>query len=247
MRRFWVDRSCFQGDQILLKDMLFHHICRVSQIRRGESFEVFAQGVQKYKVTLEEVSSSRAVAKIVKAYEVPPLPKPYLHLALSIPRFSKLDSIVEKAVELGVKEFHPFISELSFIKAASKWSSARQTRLEKIVENSLAVSGRTEALKLHPIKLLEDVNIPKDHRVLVAYEGGESSSKNIKEQLTSLDKQAPPTDIWLFVGSEGGFTLKEAQGLSQEGAFLVGLGSQILRVETACLVGLSILKYHYHS
>ncbi len=262
MRRFWIDRSCLQGEEIILKGSLFHHICRVSQIKQGEPFELFAEGLQKYTVILTSISHSRAFAKVVKIHPVPALPKPYIHLALSLPRFSKLDVIIEKAVELGVKEFHPFISSFSFINRASKFPAAKEKRLQKIIENSLALSGRTEEFKIHPICNFEDIKIPKNHLPFMAYEDREvsflketdssgklqSSSNGIKQVLSFLEKEGDdPEEVWLFIGSEGGFTLEEAKHFSQAGGYVVSLGEQILRVETACLLGLSILKYHYHS
>ncbi len=262
MRRFWIDRSCFQEEKIILKGSLFHHICRVSQIQKGEPFELFAEGLQKYTVVLTSVSHSRAFAKIVETHPVPSLAKPSIHLALSIPRFSKLDFILEKSVELGVKELHPFVSSLSFINKASQFPLAKKKRLQKIVESSLALSGRTEKLEIHPVCNLEDIQIPKNHRAFMAYEGGEGDSLaetkaskkgnsfgvGIKQVLSFLEKQKDSSEeVWLFIGSEGGFTLEEAKRFFQSGGFVVSLGEQILRVETACLLGLSILKYNYHN
>ena len=262
MRRFWIDRSCIQGEEIVLKGSLFHHICRVSQIQKAESFELFAEGLQKHTVVLTSIGHSRAYAKILKTYPVPKLPKPYIHLALSMPRFSKLDFIIEKSVELGVKDLHPFISAFSFINKASKFPAPKQKRLKKIVESSLALSGRTEKFEIHPICKFEDIKIPKNHRAFMAYEGGEFNSfkeknpaeksapsgQSMKQVLSFVEKEKNPVEeIWLFIGSEGGFSLEEATYFSQSGGYVVSLGNQILRVETACLLGLSILKYQYHS
>jgi len=240
MRRFWVDRSCIQGQRVILKETLFHHICRVSKIQKGQSFELFAEGVQKYIVTLDSVSHNQASAKIIDRQPVPPLKKPYIHLALCIPRLPTLDFIVEKAVELGVKELHLLTSSFSLIKAKSKFTEAKMKRLERIVRRSLAISGRSEPLKIHPICLFKNLKVPKDHRAFMAYEEETNPAKQI------LDRQLEvPKEIWLFVGSEGGFTPDEASYFSQSVGSLISFGQQILRVETACLVGLSILKYHY--
>ena len=241
MRRFWIDRSCLQEGKFLIKDSLYHHICRVSQIKKGEAFELLCEGLQKYEVVLSSVSPSKATAEILQIHPVPPLKKPYLHLALSLPQPSKVDSLMEKIVELGVKEFHPFVSRFSFFKKPSQLSSARQKRWNKIVQQSLALSGRTEQMKLFPCLPLQEIKIPKTDLALMAYEN-HSQTKSLKNIL-----KLKPQALWLFIGSEGGFCLSEIEEFSKKNkAFVFSMGEQILRVETACLFGLSLLKYHYH-
>ena len=240
--RFWIDRSCLKGKEFLIKDSLYHHICRVCQFKKGEVFELFCEGQQKYKVALSSLSPSKATAKILEIYPVPPLKKPYLHLALSVPRLPKMDFLIEKAVELGVKEIHPFISAFSFPKKPELLSSSREKRWKKIAEQSSALSGRTEALKIHPCCFLQDIDIPKKDTALLAYE---ADKKALSELLKKISVQPPA--IWLFVGSEGGFSPEEAKEFSlKKNHSVFSMGEQILRVETACLFGLSVLKYHYH-
>lgn len=241
--RFWIDRACLQESRFIIKGSLYHHICHVAKIRKGELFELFCEGCQKYQVILSSVSSSQAFADIVQTYPVPSLKKPYLHLAVSLPRLSKMDTLIEQAVELGVKEIQPFISEFSFFKEKSKLSLSRQKRWNKIIEHSLALTGRTEALKLRPLLSLFEIQIPKEDLALIAYEG-QQDSLSFKEV---LQKKKKASSVWLFVGSEGGFSQKEIEKFRQGSqAFCFTMGNQILRVETACLFGLSVLKYHYH-
>lgn len=243
MRRFWLDRSCLKGEEFVLKGPSYHHIHTVSKIKKGEAFEVFIEGLQKYTVFLSSVSRCQARAKILSIEPVPPLPKPYIHLAISIPKLSKIDFIIEKSVELGVKEIHPFVSEFSFISKPSAFLDSKQKRWQKIIESSLALSGRTEPLTFHPPCFLKELEIPQDHLAIMAYI--QNRDQSLKSVLNSQKKI--PKDIWLFIGSEGGFTEEEAIYFKSQGGYLFSLGEQILRVETACLLGLGILKYHYHS
>ena len=243
MMRFWIDLACLKNKKFLIKNSLYHHICRVCKIQKGEIFELYCEGLQKYKVTLSSISPSKALADVLESYPVPPLKKPYLHLALSLPRLPKVSSLIEKAVELGVQEFHPFISSFSFLKKPSKLSLEWKKRWSKIAEQNLVLSGRTEPMIIHPCCFLQAINIPKGDLAFMAYEG-DSQGMALSE---ILDKQSTPHAVWLFIGSEGGFSLKEIKEFSlREKAFVFSMGEQILRVETACLFGLSVLKYHYH-
>ena len=241
MRRFWIDSSCRQGETFLLTGSLFHHVCRVSRIQKGESFELLSGGCVRYEVKLDSISRFKATARILRSYPAPPLDRPYLHLALSLPRLHKLDSILEKAVELGVKDFHPFTSQLSFFKEEKQISLNRFKRWENLISKASAISGRTQVLTLHPICGLQDIQVPKNHKALMAYEG--AAGKSFQRV---LKKNPLPEEIWLFIGSEGGFSLEEVEKFIEKGGKVFSFGDQILQVETACLMGLSILKYHYH-
>lgn len=242
MMRFWIDRSQVREGGFLIEGPLYHHICRVAQIKKGEVFELFCHGLQKYRVSLSSVSSSKALAEIIKAYPAPPLKKPYLYLALSLPRLPKVDFLIEKAVELGVREFHPFISAFSFFKSPSKLTVTRQKRWKSIMEQSMAQSGRTEPMIIHPCSFLQDIKIPLEDQAFLAYEG--EPGRGLSQV---LNKNPKPKALWLFIGSEGGFSLEEVKEFSsRKNAEVFSMGEQILKVETACLFGLSVLKYVYH-
>ena len=242
MRRFWIDPSCRKNGEFILKGDLFHHVCRVSRIQKGEPFELLSGGLKKYKVELSAVSSFKATARILTTCPVPPLETPYLHLALSLPRLNKMDSLLETAVELEVKDFHPFTSKLSFFKNPEHIPLKRWDRWRKIISQASAVSGRSRLMTLHPAKRLQDIQIPKEHLALMAYEGADLGQP--LKRILNLKKSFK--EIWLFIGSEGGFARDEAEVFSKNGGKIFSFGHRILRVETACLAGLGILKYRYH-
>lgn len=243
MRRFWLDSNQLQKKQFLIEGPSYHHICRVSKIQKGEPFEIFVEGLKKYKVALTFIDNQKAIAKILSQENCIALEKPYIHLALSIPRFTTLDSIIPKAVELGVKEIHPFVSEKSFISKTSSFIESKKQRIQKIIEKAMAVSGRSEALIFHDPCMFFELKFSKTQLALMAHSQTRTESLNLK---SVLKDQTSPEEIYLFVGSEAGFTEKEVSFFQNQGGHLFSLGPQILKVETACLSSLSILKYHFH-
>jgi 16S rRNA (uracil1498-N3)-methyltransferase len=89
-------------------------------------------------------------------------------------------------------------------------------------------------------EIRESFNRTKGRRGLFAYEG--SAAMTLRQAL----RQSPPEDsqeAWIFVGSEGGFSDQEVQGFRKVGLESLTLGAQVLRVETACIALLAILKY----
>ncbi len=244
MRRYWIPKDQISETQVTFSGEVFHHIFDVCRQEVGSHFEVLGDGKQAHLIEVTSVEKKRALGKIIESRIVATLPKPYLVLALSIPRFPVMDAVVEKAVEMGVARIQPFYSEFSFIRKSQSLSDNKFDRWKKIIVSATQQSGRGDLMELcEPQDLsqvLEDFNQKTHKRGLFAYEG--SAVLGVKEQLTS----APLKDLeefWVFVGSEGGFSTTEVQEFRKVGLETVTLGDQVLRVETACIALLAVLKY----
>jgi 16S rRNA (uracil1498-N3)-methyltransferase len=147
-------------------------------------------------------------------------------------------------VELGVFEIRPFVSDFSFLRKVSEISPARIARWEKLAQAATQQSGRGDVLSVRPAvtleQLLKDFNQQPSTAGLFPYEG------EAQVRLTQAIQEAKaknPENLWLFVGSEGGFSPREVQIFGFNGLKPVSMGSQILRVETACVALVSIIKY----
>jgi 16S rRNA (uracil1498-N3)-methyltransferase len=254
MRRYWIEKSQIHKISetesiVLFKDDLFHHIFDVCRQEIGHHFEVITEDSKAYlvKVTVKEKKQARA--QITEEREIKKLPTPHVHMALSIPRYPVMDSIVERAVEMGVSSILPFYSDFSFIRKSSNLPEGKQDRWHKIVISATQQSGRGELMKIHdPMNwsnMLQFINPSKENWCLFAYEG--SSILGVQDYLVSKKKElgASPEHLWIIVGSEGGFSSPEVTEMQQLGLDPVTLGQQVLRVETACLTLVSVLKYEF--
>ena len=247
MRRYWVPPESVRGDAVTLKGDVLHHVRDVCRMTKGSKFEVIvgagASGVA-HLVEIIEESKHESLARVVETRTISEIPRPHLHLALSIPRFPVFEAVVEKAVELGVFEIHPFFSDFSFIRTQAEVWDKKVSRFEKIVQSATQQSGRGDLMSIaKPVELpdlLGRFNRTTDVGGLFAYEGESVlSAKQGVAQLNRTNLQ----EAWLFVGSEGGFSDAEAQKFQGAGLSTVTLGSQVLRVETACVALISVLKY----
>lgn len=247
MRRYWFDQHQRDGDRIQLAGDLFHHVVGVCRQEVGSRFEMLSAGGLAYLVELVEIQKRLAWAKVLEERVIPPLPKPHLHLALSVPRFQTLDMIIEKAVELGAFEIHPFVSEFSFVRTIDSRLKGKFPRWEKIIQGATQQTGRGELMMLAAPTRLQDLLEEFNRRTkavgLFPYEG--EAPQHLRQAITTL-KGREAEEIWLFVGSEGGYSEREVELFQLFGLQPVTLGSQVLRVETACLAMLSILKYEWN-
>ncbi len=255
MRRYWIEKSQIHsaangsGGEVVFKDELFHHIFDVCRQEVGHHFEVLTDDSKAYLVEVVTREKKQARAKIIEERVIDKLPRPHIHIALSVPRYAVMDSIIERAAEMGVTSILPFYSDFSFIRKASNLPEGKQERWQKIVVSATQQCGRGELMRIEkPVdwsKALQVIN-PNDERwCLFAYEG--DSILNVNEHLKAKRNQfsAPPQDLWIIVGSEGGFSDAEVAEMRKLGLDPVTLGRQVLRVETACLTLVSILKYEF--
>lgn len=253
MRRYWIQKKDIFQNQVQFNGDVFHHIFDVCRQTQGSKFEVLTEDSKAYFVEVTVVTKKNATATILEEREIPALPKPHIHIALSISRFNVMDAIMEKAVEMGVSSILPFFSEFSFVRKDEKLSPNKLERWDKIIRSATQQSGRGDLMTILPAVPIEEVlkTVNRSHSQwgLFAYEG--NSTHGVKEYLQKQraespgESNAPVEDIWLVVGSEGGFSFKEVEAFRQAGLEPVTIGPQVLRVETACIALVSALKYEF--
>ena len=251
MRRYWLDINLQVGEQLVIDKDLFHHIFDVCRVGKDQHFELINSSGQGFLVHVDTVEKKRASVTVVEVRKIPELKHPHIHMFMSMPKFSTLESVMEKAVEMGVHSIHPFYSEYSFVKSMQDKDLAhKQERWQKIIVSATQQSGRGELMRLEKPFAWKDfsqkINQLAIDQCLFFYEG--ESALNAKQAIAKFkeeQKHKPIKNIGLVIGSEGGFSTNEINGLEILGLSPVTLGAQVLRVETACLTGLSILKYEF--
>jgi len=265
MRRYWIEKSQIDNATVTFTDDQFHHIFDVCRQEVGHHFEVITEDSIAYLVQVTQVGKKKAQAKVIEERRIEKLPAPHIHLALSISRYPVMDSIMERAVEMGVSSILPFVSSYSFIRKEKELPTAKMDRWKKIVISATQQCGRGELMTIHETvnmnQMLEKVqkvtNPAEQNLCLFAYEGQPGQQQvPIEEEITRLrnkfgwksnylSNQNKPHDLWIVVGSEGGFSVQEVETMRGLGLYPVTLGKQILRVETACLTLVAVLKYEF--
>lgn len=243
MRRYQFENTIEVGQEIEISGELFKHTVVVCRNQIGDKIELINSG-KAYLSEFTEVLKKSARLLVKSQREVPRLKKPYLHLVLANPKVAVLERVVEKSVELGVKTVFLLATEKSFFKSAEK-IKLKEGRLNKIIKQALQQSDRFETL---------DLAEPRSYGEFLSFLKAEKAAKPAKigafmlyERLYKpAVKASSPSedfeDVYLIVGAEGGFSSEEAELASEAGVDVLSLGAQILRVETACVAGLSILK-----
>jgi 16S rRNA (uracil1498-N3)-methyltransferase len=256
-RRFYMDKKevtsratlpgqspGFGDNGLTIGGDLFHHIRDVCRFGAGDRFEVLFGDAKALLVEISAVGKRELAAKVISERALPPPAKPEIILALSIPKLPKVDWIAEKCVELGVAEIRPFVSDFSFLRKTSEISESRLKRWGKIVEAATQQCGRGDLMRLQQAETLENLlkrfNQQSGAAGLFPYEG--EAQLRLPAAIQEV-KARNPEQIWLFVGSEGGWSQREVLLFAEHGMKPVSMGSQVLRVETACVALASVIKY----
>jgi len=165
----------------------------------------------------------------------------HVYLAQGLPKSDKMDYIVQKAVELGVKGVYPMDAEHSVVQYDQGKRNKRQERWQKIAAEAAKQCGRSVIPIVEPIASLATIlaNFDTETVILMLYEG--QAALGLKQALVEHHGKK----YLLLVGPEGGFSAKEVALCQSHGACIVTLGPRILRTETAALAGVSIVMYEY--
>lgn len=169
-------------------------------------------------------------------------PKLEITLIQGLPKFEKMDSIVQKATELGVKRIIPVITTRTIPSLTLQKTKLRLDRWQKIAISAAEQSGRTIIPLISPITNLDQGLLEIDSINLKLFFWEEERSVTLKSVLQKIDARNAAA---IIIGPEGGFTKEEAKLAKQSEAISVSLGSQLLRTETAPIAALSILLYEF--
>lgn len=245
MRRFFTE-SCnidiSQNRLCIIEDA--QHISKVLRMEPGDSVLVFDGSGYEYEAEITLISKERVLASIVSSKKSELEPNTMITLFQGIPKSGKFDIIVQKAVELGVYEVVPVSMDRSVAKITSdKKGQSKIDRFNKISKEAAKQCGRgLVPMVLMPITFSDMIHMLGDFDLsLMLYEElGHSGEKNLKSVLKSNPEAK---NIAIIIGPEGGFSSKEADMVSSEDVFCIGLGKRILRTETAGSTALSIIMY----
>lgn len=235
MQHYFVDKRI--NDQFIFDKDTSHHILNVMRLKENEKIIcVYEEKFYECEIT---INNKDVKANIINILNINNELDFNLKLIYGIPKGEKLDLVLQKATELGVKEITLFNSKRSIVKFDSKKIDSKYERFNKIIKNAAEQSKRNIIPKLHkPVNIdeidLGDINI-------IAYE--EESKFNQSTLFEILNTDLTNKKINIIVGPEGGFDDNEVDYLVNKGYIRVSLGKRILRSETACLDLISIIAF----
>ncbi len=243
MQRFFVEENQInmQDNTIEILGEDVNHIKNVLRCKIGEKIE--ACNKNNNTAYLCEISNmdKYVKAKIIQKININKESSLHINIIQGIPKSDKMELIIQKGTELGVKEFTPLNMKRCVVKIDSKDETKKIQRWQKLAEVAAKQSGRDIIPKVNNIYNINTIYelINEYDLVLVAYENEkENTLRKALETIKSHDIK-----VAVIIGPEGGIEENEVEFLMEKGAKIISLGNRILRTETVAMVVTSILMY----
>jgi 16S rRNA (uracil1498-N3)-methyltransferase len=239
MSRFYVPAPRIEKGMIRVEGNEVRHIRRVLRLKTKDEIIIFDGLGKEYEGMIVEETPSSVVIKIQNVFSSKKDSSLEVTLAQSLLKGEKMDYLIQKATELGVKEIIPFFSSRSVPLLEKLGKLKRHHRWERIAIEASKQCGRGVIPKIKPLQDYSEIlqiASPDSFRLIL----WEREGIKLKE---ILERSKEKTKIFSIIGPEGGFSQEEVEEAKRGGFIPVTLGKRILRAETASLCLLSILQY----
>jgi 16S rRNA (uracil1498-N3)-methyltransferase len=239
MHKFFVPAESFCDDAAIIEGDDVKHIYKVLRLSEGEQVSINNCVGKEFLGEIDKINKKQVEVKIIKEIPLNNESTIEVHLFQGLPKAAKMDLIVQKTTELGVKSVTPVIMKRVVVNGTKDYKIDRWNRIA------------LEACKQSKRSLIPSVNKPCEFDemlmdmksmdlIVVPYEN--EKGYGLRKTFNEIDKDQIKK-IAIVIGPEGGFEEEEINMLKDIEAKIVTLGPRILRTETAGFTALNIIMY----
>lgn len=231
--RFFVPPPLQAGDLCVLPPGPSRHV-QVLRLQPGDAITLFDGRGGEWQARIEQMGRSVVSAQVL-AHQIIDRELPFeVTLALGMPANERMDTVIEKATELGATAVQPLVCERSVLRLSGERADKKVAHWQGIAVAASEQCGRTRVPVVQPI------------RALSAWLSSLPATGTQRRQVLSLraGSQSPSTGparaaLLFLSGPEGGLSEGEEQAALQAGFDPVSLGPRVLRADTAPLAALA--------
>ena len=272
MSKFFVDPSAVMGAHIYMENREdLHHLGKVLRGRPGMEIDISDGDCWEYKTVLEELTEDCATLKIIDKQKFATEPVTRVTLYQGIPKAAKMETVIQKTVEMGVDTIVPVFMERTVVvekgnfgKKLDRWQkisaeAVKQCKrgiiprvtesydfdrmLAELADYDMVICPYENEVGLTIKDYLRGVPAAGKSGRDVPPDGPAAGQEGEKSAQASSCPAPQARRIGLIIGPEGGFSDGEVARLKAAGAATVTLGKTILRTETAGLAALAMIMY----
>jgi len=235
--RIYQDCELSAGISITLDEKASRHLAQALRLVEGDELLLFNGTGKDYPARIGSVSKKRVEVSILDALENHAESKLDVHLYQGISKGDRMDTAIQKSVELGVQRIIPVVCERTVVRTSTERSDKKIAHWQNIVINACEQSGRARIPEVAPVLDFNSaLDSLTDGQSILLHPNLTDSISN-----TALDGKR----IHLFIGPEGGFSDQEIESAQKSGVKLVSMGKRILRTETAPIAALAVLQARF--
>ena len=213
------------------------HLAKVMRAKKGDKIILCDGAGNDYEAVLDSVTAEQTTAEIISSYKSVSEASVTVTIYVGLPKGDKLEFIIQKATELGADRIIPFESEFCIVKPKNE--EKKVERYNKIAKEAAKQAGRSKIPVVE--KTISFNNLCKTVNTYdVALFFYEKGGEKLFEDGRIHSRLGDAKSIALISGAEGGFSQAEADQAINAGCVPIGLGTRILRCETAPITALAV-------
>ena len=230
--RLYCNQKLSLNNIIVLNKTDTHYLKNVMRCKKNDQINLFNENDQEFYSKILEIKKYETILEIFELSTNTEIIND-IFLIFSLVKKNKIDFIIQKATELGVRKIFPILTERSSIR------DINPSRMVAIAKEASEQSNRISIPEISNLQTIQELlkNWDKNRSILYADE-----ILKINKNLTILNRKNFVKSS-LLIGPEGGFSPEENDMLkTYKYVFPISFGQTILRSDTAAIVGLSYLN-----
>ena len=244
MHRFYLPPENRTGALFTLVGREAHHASHVLRLQQCDPVLVLDGTGHKFFCGVETVSRNEMILRVAKMELVPP---PFCEITLfqALPRGKIIESIIQKAVELGAHRIVPLLTGRVVSRLENEGAEHKREKWQQVAIEAVKQCGAAWLPKIEPPTAIERLLARKetfDLALVGSLQKERRHPRGIFHEFENSNGRSPRS-VAVWIGPEGDFTLEELRAIEAAGALPISLGNLTLRVETATIYCLSILNY----
>ena len=239
--RFYITDEQICNDEIFIEGGDVNHIRNVLRLEKGD-WVVACNGEGKdYVSRIASIEKEQVVLQVEKVQETGTELPTKITLFQGLPKGDKMETVIQKMVELGVYGIVPVSTKRSIVKLDAKKAANKVKRWNAISESAAKQSKRGIIPRVNDVCTFKQaIDMAKElDMIIMPYEEADDMEKT-RNIIRGLKKD---TSVGIFIGPEGGFAKEEVNAVMEENGTPITLGKRILRTETAGMAIMSVIMF----
>lgn len=233
-------RDEIKGERVIISGEKAKYLISVLRCNVGDELQIFDGEDSLYQARISEINKKNVAVDLLGKVLCDTESQLNLVLIQGILKGEKMDLVIQKTTELGVKEIIPVITERGQVRQTKKL-----LRWRKIAEEASRQSARSSIPMIHePLEfqsLSEYLRKEPQGLHLNGFIFWEEGGLPLRKAIESFSNN--PASLYLLIGPEGGFTLEEVRRAEESGLIRTTLGRRILRAETAAISAVTLVQF----
>ena len=227
-----------QDNLLIIEGSEANHIVNARRAQVGDCIHLFDKNARCYRAQIISLAKKKVCLQILESYVHDSVFPIDFHLVQALVKSKKWDLILQTAMELGLQNLTPLLSEHV---AAGANTAGRKERWSKVMLAAAKQSERPHLITIHETQTFSQIIAQQERPILLAHTDPELPTMH-----ETLKQLSIPKSLTVLVGPEGGFSDNEIKQAKQcQHVHFFSLGKQILRAETAAAAIIANILFYF--